>query len=218
MLVLHGLAGAKHHWLPYMFVLATRGFSVYSIDLCMHGDWDDASRRRELMETNFAESIRRVVYDSAKMIRKLLDGWSNVTTPIGLVGISAGGFVAHVLATEKLRFNSIVAVISSPDWTTADPTRVPEPGTPLYAMLRAASPVNHAHRYAPTPLLMLNGDADMTVRHVGSIALYEKLTEIYAKRGIADRVCLRIHEGIPHAFTDPMQEESIQWLKRFSDK
>src|SRR5580698_10315359 len=88
-LVLHGLSGAKHHWLPYMYMLAMNGFTAYSLDLCMHGDWPDAARRDELFSTKFPETLRHIIYDSAKMIRKLVDSWQDVTTPLSLVGISA---------------------------------------------------------------------------------------------------------------------------------
>jgi len=217
-LVLHGLLGAKHHWLPYMYLLASSGFNVYSIDLCLHGDWDDAATRDDMLTNNFTEAVRRIIYDSAKMVSALIDGWSTITTPIGLVGISAGGFVAHVLATEEKRFAAMVAVASSPDWTTADPDKVPSRFSPAYKFLESISPVNRPGKYPPLPLLMLNGTADMTVRHVGSIKLYEKLAPLYAKHGIADRVHLTLVDGLGHIFSDAMQAESIAWLKRFSDK
>jgi pimeloyl-ACP methyl ester carboxylesterase len=214
-LVIHGLHDAKNFWVSYMYGLAQAGFVAVAPDLRLHGERADAVHRDVMLEKDFAGAMREIVYDTAKDVRMLLDVWAPRNYRWGLVGISAGGFIAHVLALEEKRIEAMSIVLSSPDWLTVDPEKTPHLLTPAGQVLAALSPVNHHGKYAPVALQMLNGDGDMTVRHVGSVKLHDRLKPVYKAKGISDRLDLRIYPGYPHEYKSDQQQASLEWLQRW---
>jgi len=214
-LVVHGLHDRKDAWISYMYSLAREGFVAVAPDLRLHGDRPESDRRDLLLDKNFADAMREIVYDSAKDIRLLLDAWQSRSYKWGLVGISAGGFVAHVLALEEKRIEAMSIVLSSPDWLTVDPEKTPHLLTPAGQVLAAMSPVNHHGKYAPLALQMLNGDGDTTVRHVGSVKLHDRLLPAYKSKHIEERLDLRIYPDYPHEYRYAQQMATLEWLKRW---
>ncbi len=132
---------------------------------------------------------------------------------VGMIGISTGGFVGHVLATREKRIGAIALLSSSPDWLTASPDLAPSPGSPMAMALSNISPVNHPIAYAPTAIMMVNGDQDLTVSCVGSQLLFERLTPLYESAGLSGKLELHIVPGLGHACPHEMRQEACDWLQ-----
>lgn len=217
-IVLHGLEGSKDYWVSFLYSLAKAGFVAVAPDLRLHGEWPDAGRRPEILGRNFAEGMRTIIYDSAKDVSRLIDGWRSQPSGWGVVGISAGGLTAHVLAIQEKRFKAMSIVLSSPDWLTADPSVTPPAWSPAGLILKSLSPINHHEKYAPLALQMLCGEVDATVNPIGSKKLYERLRPVYDKMGIAARLDLQVAPGYAHDYHADQQAETVRWLARWLAK
>jgi alpha-beta hydrolase superfamily lysophospholipase len=214
-LVLHGLHGRKEEYLEELFLLAMRGFRATAIDLALHGQRDDAGDGAQKLATDFFNAMHSVVYKTAADITALLNYWDDSELGFGICAISAGGLVAHAATVADQRITVLVAMITSPDWTTADPKVALSPGSPAYKMLAAISPVNQPERYAPTALLMMVGADDDTVSPSGAILLAKRLVPIYEKLGISDRLRLEVYPEIGHSYTPAMRDLSMEWMEKF---
>lgn len=211
----HGLGGTKEAMLPDLFRFAQAGFTGVAIDLRLHGERLDSASRQTLLDTDFMGAMQQVVYGTADDIAYLLDQWSADTIPTGFLGVSTGGMIGHVLAIQKSPIQAMACCISSPDWLTADPTLAPPADSPLGQMLAATSPVNHPEAYPPLALLMINGDCDQTVTHLGSVLLEERLRPIYDRLGIGERLSLHLLPGMGHFYPAEMSEECVSWMQGF---
>ena len=213
-ILLHGLGSSKDRTLISMYRLAAAGFDVIAMDLYLHGDRPEAIYRQQLLDCDFVTAMRDIIYESAGDIPAICEECGIDYTQCGVLGISAGGFAAHVLAVQQPQFKALVAAISSPDWLRIDPMRTPDPNSPEGMLLAAMSPVNQPDCYAPLPVCMLNGALDETVRPDGSQRLYERLAPIYESRGISERAQLVVYPELGHTFTDDMLDRSVDWFER----
>jgi alpha-beta hydrolase superfamily lysophospholipase len=193
-------------------VLARLGFTATAVDLALHGERTDAGTLEPELITDFIGCIRRIVYNTADDISALIDYW-NEPSPVGLYAVSLGGLTAHLLAVSEHRISAITAMLTSPDWTTADPNLQAEAGSHLFATLTNESPVNSPTAYPPIALLMLVGDEDTVVTPDGSKLLYERLLPLYSTLGISDRLCLKIYPGLGHVCTPEMFDMASIWLQ-----
>lgn len=214
-IVAHGLGGSKESMLPDLFRLAQAGFTGIAIDLRLHGERPGSESRQALLDQDFMAGMQQVVYGSAEDIGCLLGESSRDGIPWGFIGVSTGGMVGHVLATQKSPIQAMACAISSPDWLTADPTLAPPAESPVGQMLAATSPVNQPEAYPPLALLMINGDCDQTVTHYGSVLLEERLRPIYEKQGIPERLALVLVPDLGHVYLPDMTDRSVAWMQRF---
>ena len=97
---------------------------------------------------------------------------------VAIGGVSFGAFIALAAATIDPRLAAIVSILGSPDWTPRDGI-VPED---LADVVRE-SPLHRAERFAPRPLLLLNGALDDNVRPAPARALAAKLRPLYDVTG-----------------------------------
>ncbi len=198
-----------------MYHLANSGFDVIAPDLYLHGDRPESSRRLELLETAFLFTMRNIIYETAADIPIVCQELGIDMATSGMVGISGGGLVAHAMAIQKPQFKALAAVITSPNWLKADPSRQISPFSPEGMILSPISPSSHPNSYPPLALCMLNSDVDDLISCTGSVELYEKLGPIYARQQIRDRLMLKIYNGAGHQFTDEMLADTIAWLKKW---
>jgi alpha-beta hydrolase superfamily lysophospholipase len=213
-IVLHGLYGRKEEYLEELYLLAARGFRATAIDLALHGDRVDSGAVREKFEADYVGALKEVIYETAADVTALTDYWEISDNSVGLLAVSAGGLVAHAVAVTENRIGAIAAIVSSPDWLTADPRLRPLPGSALETLLTGLSPVNRPESYVPKALLMLVGELDDIVTPDGSILLFKRLLPLYTKRGIDERLQLKVFPGLGHVYTPEMRMLSLNWLSK----
>ena len=214
MIVLHGLNSSKEFTLATLYSFATAGFDAMSIDLDLHGERPEAINREQMLKSDFVGTVSEIIYQTAEDIPLLCRELGIELSDAGVLGISAGGFAAHILATGKYRCRALVAAISSPDWLRIDPNLTPDPNSPEGMLLQAQSPVSSPERYPPLPICMLNREFDTVVSSEGSKLLHQRLQPLYKRQDIADRLNLTLFPGEEHVFTDDMLAKSVQWFQK----
>jgi pimeloyl-ACP methyl ester carboxylesterase len=212
-IVLHGLYGTKESYLQELYLLACAGFRATAIDLALHGKRTNASSLMDLITTDYLGAMQTIILESAADISALLDLWQDSQLGVGLYGVSIGGMVSHAAVSNDPRITALSAIITTPDWSTADPARSPPAGSDLAKYLENISPVNRYKNYAPCAVLMIVGDEDVTLTPTGSKLLFSRLSPIYTENEIESRLELKIIEDVGHSYTPEMREMSIKWLQ-----
>ncbi len=213
-IVLHGLSSRKEHYLEELLELARRGFVATAIDLPLHGAREGSEMLPSLLADDYLPTIQKIIYDTVSDITALLDLWEISSNTVGVYAISAGGLAAHAAAIVEPRIGAIAAIITSPDWLTADPQLRPAPGSPVESLLASLSPVNSPALYAPKALLMLIGEQDDVLSPDGSELLYQRLLPLYKNLGIAERLSLKVFPGVAHNYTPEMRQSALSWLSK----
>ena len=158
-LLLHGLGSEKERMGDTVgMALLRRGVAALALDLPMHGERDDAGRRREAISDNPLQLIAtwRAAIEEARLALDFLATHPRVDGDrLGLVGYSLGSFLANIVAGELVTIRAVVLAASGdlPD------------GLPFASMVRTiVDPLRAVRRVAGRPLLMVNGRYDRTVK------------------------------------------------------
>lgn len=184
-LLLHGLGGKKEDMKPAAVVLASRGFSVLSIDAAGHGSRPmiDGKPVSQLD----IEGMHHLAGETVVDLRRAVD-WLQ-TRPevdkekIGYLGVSMGGILGGVFVGEEPRIKAAVLWAAGGNWgtliaTTTHPFAAAfrKNGTvdpaKVEAVMSDVDPLTTIGKFAPRPLLFLNGDHDTVVPSACSEALY----------------------------------------------
>jgi alpha-beta hydrolase superfamily lysophospholipase len=211
--VLHGLGSVKERTLTYLYHLAAAGFDAVAIDLFLHGDRPEAPCLQQLIDTDLASAVRSIIYESAADVPAICSEIGVNITKSGIVGISAGGFVAHALAIMRPQFKAMTAAISSPEWLTIDPEHTPDPSSAAGRELAEISPVNHPDLYAPMPVCLLSAGCDEVVDNRGTLKLADRLDPIYRRLGFDSRLRSVVYPETGHQFSDAMLRDTIDWMR-----
>jgi uncharacterized protein len=179
-LFFHGLRASSDNHEREARSLAENGFTAMLVDAPHHG-----RRRSALVDTMpsvFTIEGHRALMPVLQQARDEIPVLVEHARALGhrfvaALGISMGGFTALSSVWGATRPSSIVSIFGSPDWTPRD-GYVPED---LGAVV-AESPARHPSKFAPTPLLMINGGRDDNVRPAAARALADELAPHYAQR------------------------------------
>ncbi len=212
---LHGLHGRKEHNLYDLYLLAGLGFRASAIDLARHAERPGSDSLADYLEANYLGAIQSIIFDTVQDVALLLDYWKTADLNVGIIGVSAGGLIAHALAVSEPRITAVSAVITSPDWLNASVDLRPKAGSSMEMLISSLSPVNQAQAYAPKALLMLGGEEDDVLLPEGSRLLFDRLLPIYTSLSICERLALKIYPRIGHLYTSDMRELSLAWMKKF---
>jgi pimeloyl-ACP methyl ester carboxylesterase len=195
-------------------MLAKAGFRAIGVDMFLHGDRPEAGSRQMLLDLDFVSAVRDIIYETAGDMPDICRELGVDMECSGLLGISAGGFAAHVLATRKPQFRALAFAITSPDWLAIDPTRTPDPASPEGMLIGAMSPVNDPDAYLPSAVFMINVEDDDTVRTKGAKTLYQRLHPRYAAAGLADKLEFYLYPGTSHFYNDEMVDKTVEFFER----
>lgn len=204
-IVQHGYTGNKESVLTLGLQIAGRGYRVILPDARLHGE-----RRTQDFEARFGADFERtfleVIEGTAEDVSKLIDAFAD--GPVGMVGISMGGFITHLTLTQDKRIEVAVPLIGSPSFWA--PVRFsPEEA----ARLAEIDPAAHPEWYPPCAVLMQNGALDELVPIGPTYEMAARLQPYYADT--PERLQFITYPDVAHDVTPEMVAATLKWLERF---
>lgn len=175
-LVLHGLgADADTQW-GELQRLAHGGLSAVGVDAPHHGarrdGWLEARAWQGPAESH--AGLLRAVRGAARDVSRVIDHLVREGHgPIGLVGISFGGYTALTVAMEDARVRATVAMLASPDWSPLEGA----PRSEEIDELMRHAPVHRPWDCARHPLMLVTAGRDTIVPAHGARAFARNLWE-----------------------------------------
>ncbi len=137
-----------------------------------------------------------------------------------MTGISLGGHATLMTMCLDQRILVGAPLIGSGHYRRLMELRARDNGTPVEQFgdyypaalddaVRRYDPINHPHRFADRPLLMLNGKADTLVQPECNQEFEQALRPHYTDQ---ERLRLSIHAGVAHEVPPTMWREAADWL------
>lgn len=201
-IVQHGYSGSKETDLPYGEMYAQVGYRVAVTEADLHGERSSEAGRKAF-EDNFPVTFGNLVEQTSLEIRRVIDELGN--GPVAMNGISMGGFITFLTASQDDRVAVACPHIGSPYcfWHSYH-------GEPEASRILDLNPLDHPERLLGTALLVQNGVLDETVPIAPARELCEKLKALGHPR-------LRFapYEGVGHETPDAMHREALAWTQRY---
>ncbi len=201
----HGLRGTKESVLNIGLTLAEGGYTVLLPDARMHGE-RSAPDFEERMKDDFERTLLEVMLGTADDLIALLEHFPN--RPIGMVGISMGGFITYLTLTRCRCVQAAVPLISSPDiWSPA--ALSPEEAV----FLESVNPAQHPERFPPCALQIHHGEWDDIVPIGPERAFITQLRPYYQET--PERLEFISYPAVGHEVTQEMVRSALAWMEHF---
>jgi dienelactone hydrolase len=170
-----GLSSAKEVQRKELSWLASAGFLAIAVDNVGHGKRRDPDFDQRHHGPDWHGHFLRWTYATVREVPALLDALQDFLGdglgPIGITGISMGGYIAYGAAPLDARLKAAVPILGSPDW------RPKQPGTPTDEWIVGQSPCFRPELYAQIPLLAFNAGRDDSVPAAPSRDFIQALRE-----------------------------------------
>ncbi|MBB4825999.1 dienelactone hydrolase [Sporosarcina luteola] len=235
---LHGYGANREQALDFGYMLAQKGFYYVSIDCKDHGDRlsDMATNKFTNVfppDTGLDTYVHmhEVIEQTSLDIQFLTDYYKRRdefdSSKIGISGFSMGGYAAYSIAANNPDITALVSIAGKPAFTKAWEDSILSTGTyekwkdqmreaanevdTRTAYMRSLDPFERMSRFAPKPLLMMNGDQDTDSLFTYSLELYKSLLPLYRD----DPDNLRIDMPfVNHQFTYDMKRKACNWFEK----
>ena len=160
-LVYHGLGADKFIQQKELAWLAEAGYLAIGLDAPHHGE-----RRDDLLDQLSLKSNRKkhemivdLVIEATKEVPFIFDAISRRSSlPIGLTGISLGGYITFNSVVLESRLGVAVPILASPDWMPSG-----KPATARVIQLNNQAPVQFPDKFYDKALLVINAGKDKFV-------------------------------------------------------
>jgi alpha-beta hydrolase superfamily lysophospholipase len=172
-LMLHGMTANADVQRKELWSLADAGLAAVGLDAPHHGRRQDgwltarSSSRYTEAHAAFLHMLREAIAEIPRVIDHLI---AEGHGPIGICGISLGGYTALGAAALEPRIRATVAIIASPDWAPFTGVVTEE-----IAELMKEAPVHRPAEVARHPLLLLNAGKDEKVSPHGARELVARV-------------------------------------------
>lgn len=213
----HGFSRSKEDWGPRQEELAARGFASVALDNRCHG------ARKESCEAPIISArgkldmyeLRRQIDGTAMDVSTLLDSLTAApelfSRPIGVAGISMGGFVAYSAMARDSRLAFAMAFISSPFWEDVPGNATVRDDSASLARFRTYAKNRSPHlaleSHCPRLLWGSIGSKDVHYNGAKVIDFYRRLKE--GRTG--DDIVLRSYP-VAHEVPAAMWNDAVEWL------
>ncbi len=184
-LLLHGLGGSKGNMFLLGLSLARRGYATFAIDIAGHGERARINNRpsNDLALLDMRLAAAQTVIDLRRATDFLATRPDIDSRRIGFIGISLGGILGAVFVAEEPRVRAATLWSAGGDWGRLVTTsthqfartfraRGATDARVVEAQMADVDPVFTIARFAPRPLLMINGASDTVVPRASAQALY----------------------------------------------
>lgn len=198
--------------------LAGAGFTVYAPDAPHHGarHSDVVGTMPDALTLEGHRVLLRILREARGEIPALVDHvLSQGHAKVAIAGVSMGAFIALAAATVEPRLASVVSLLGTPDWTPRDGDIPPD-------LVEAVteSPHLQPEKFAPRPLLLLNGSRDDNVRPGPMRVFVARLRPLYEAHPERPRGPAILHREYDseHAVPEPLWADmwmtSVAFLTR----
>lgn len=153
------------------------------------------------------------------------------TSRVGVSGFSMGGFATYFAIANNPHITAAVPIGAYPSLTQRwadlvqeatsyeewmnDMDRLHDEVTRRREWYRSIDPYEKMKDTFDRPLLMINGDVDTDSPKFYSIPLFAALRPRYRAAGIAEKLRLRIVDGVSHQLTPEIVGEMIAWFRKY---
>jgi alpha-beta hydrolase superfamily lysophospholipase len=158
--------------------LASAGLTTYAVDAPHHGGRhsDVVGNMPDAMTIDGHRVLLRILREARDEVGQLVDYvHAQGHAKVAICGVSLGGFIALAAGAAEPRFDAVVSILGTPDWT-------PHTGDVPPDLVDAVteSPHLRPEKYPPRPMLLLNASRDDNVRPGGARVLTARLRPLYS--------------------------------------
>lgn len=213
-LLYHGWASNNENYLFLASLISSWGFKVIVPELPYHGVRGSLNYfNTKVLQDNFWN----VVLQGAKEVEEIVSALSESESDnnIGIIGHSAGGFIAGAAFSNVSRLQSAIVINGSCAWVKFEEMYREKDGRPPLTdterlFLKEHDPLSKVSFGNRKALLLLHGKEDSTIPIDSQryfINEMSKVPEEYLK--------LFEYSGVNHQITLGMLEKSKEWLGKF---
>jgi uncharacterized protein len=211
-LVYHGLGACKETQRPECRILADAGFVAVGVDAWGHGARRLPDFESVVSGPDSHRALLEMVLFSVEELSAIVDALrarlGDAAGPLGIVGISFGGYIAFEAARRERRLRLAIPILGSPDWTV---------GARGDEWMLDRSPHLSADAFAPTALLIINAGLDENVPPAAARSFAEALAPHY--RDTPDRLRYLEYPGSGHFMREQDWRDAwvtcVDWARRF---
>lgn len=214
----HGYGSNKESDISNGIKLASEGFFVVLLDASLHGERKSVHDEELFSEDNYINSFVHVLLDTVKDIKSLLDYFANDDRVdidrVGIMGISMGGFVSFLAASQDPRIKVVCPLIGSPDWNLFinDLATLGLKDDEVERLTQEYNPIKHYRLLFDKALLVQNGANDMSVSVDGAREL-DEIARSLPNEDMANYRYIEYKEQ-GHVVTAEMINNCIDWFKK----
>lgn len=215
-LVYHGLGADKSVQRKELGWLAVAGFRAICLDLPHHGERRDnyLDRIDDLSPIEKHLAVMQIVAEGMLEIPAIVTFCLNhFQQPVGVCGISLGGFLTYGAVTADNRIQAAVPILGSPDWQAPHKGEVPIEQRALVMN----APLNFPESFPPCALFAANAGLDEHVPPEASRQFIDDLQPYYAD--FPERLAYQEYSQSEHFMRDADWEDVWQrvigWFDRF---
>jgi len=186
------------------------------------GSWLLAAPTAKTVGQGYFQLITSQAHDLSRVVDYLLTLPEVDRTRIGVMGLSTSGFVTLQAVAYDERLSAAAVVASCGDYLQLlHESNLAMGGKPLdldptyERWLRDEEPIRHPARLTHAALLMVNGDADLTVPRSCIERTAQTLQRAYARAGVPERFRFVMFAGEGHTLSDSAQYEVLAWWYRW---
>ncbi|WP_027480979.1 alpha/beta hydrolase family protein [Deinococcus pimensis] len=207
--VYHGVTASKEGNLGVFTSLVGSGVAVVLPDSAGHGERREPHLSAEVLGyRNFLRvCAARTALEAPGVIEAAREAFGLV--PTGVIGISMGGYTAHVLAQRERRVEAVAVISSGGVWDE------PEVTVPFARhFIETHRPVEHARLAPPASVLLLHGDRDPVFPLTDFDATLAAYRAAYDEAGSPEKLEARVFEGVEHYTSPGMRDAAVSFMRR----
>jgi len=223
----HGLFGSKESMMELCLTLAGEGYIAASMDAVDHGERFDPALMVNIMK-DATSRLPRILLGTAADLRlavtDLLRRPEVEGPPVGVAGVSMGGFAALLAAMEDQRMEVVASALAGGNLQAlARQSLIPrligldidleKAGEQVENLIRRHDPYHNPQKLAGKAILLVYATGDPIVPPIASESLHQRLKSFYREQ--PDRLKLAPHNLNLHAFTPAMLKDITSWFLRF---
>ncbi|MBN6204894.1 prolyl oligopeptidase family serine peptidase [Ralstonia pickettii] len=235
---IHGYGGDREQAVDFGYMLAKKGFYYVSMDCKEHGIRGKDNKSNRFSNAFSPDTgldtyvhMHEVIEQSAIDIQRLIEYFKSKdevdSNKIGISGFSMGGYASFLIAANNPDIKVAVPIAGKPAFTKAwkdsilststynqwsnhilDAQKEIAKRTDYFQMI---DPFERLSRFAPKPLLIINGDQDTDSIFIYSLELYKKLIPFYAEQPENLQLSMPF---VNHQFNYNMKHQACNWFEK----
>ncbi|MFS0870347.1 alpha/beta fold hydrolase [Paenibacillus xylanilyticus] len=211
-LLYHGWGSHVRDYQFFGSMISDWGYRVIIPELPHHGERGNlVYYDKGILQQYFWPVVIQAVEEAGSIVAEIL----NADSPIGIIGNSAGGFIAGGVSASNLDVKSTVIMNASCAWLRSEEIfRENDGRSPMSALevgnIMKYDPLFNINFSDDQALLLLHGREDTTI----SIESQRYFMERMSGKGNQKSLKFVEYEGVNHQITLGMLQEAKEWLEK----